>query len=188
MSLISDKSIDFPKVMAYLGGDLEKSNLTDKDVAVCDRWMWIERSYHRLKSKNKLVKAVMQEFGMSQTQAYTDIKMVEHIFGQMNKVQKMYELNFALEIARKGISEGFETGDLRSAASFLQQFVKMLRLDQLDLSHPDYKERLPPVIRGSDSTELLESPLTPQEHKMLEQYRKISKPKIQHDADATTVD
>ncbi len=189
MSLMTKyKTVDITKIIGFINGEIEKSDLSDKDRAVCARWYWIDRAYTsgRIMEKNKLVRAVMQEFDVSNSTAYNDIQMAEHVFGEMCKVQKKYERNMLGEVCRRAIAKAEETGDIRALNGAVKNLMDLQRLNEADMQYPDYKERHPPVIEVSDSEKLLERPLNPAERKELEAFKFIAKPK--HDADAEIIE
>lgn len=85
-------------------------------------------------SNQQIAKLWEKEYGLSQAQAYLDIKNSQSLFGQVNKMDREAKRNLLYEYTLSLLRRSRENGDLKSEAKALDLLGKYSGLSEEDIA------------------------------------------------------
>lgn len=113
----------FDKIQAFYI-DPELHPLSPAVEEIRKRWVFINSLLHKAFPKYKIVNALIKDYGISQPQAYVDIRNTESLFGNMHQsskeVEKAMWKEWVLDVARRAR----KSGDFKNEIKAYDMFAK----------------------------------------------------------------
>lgn len=113
----------FDKIQAYYINP-ENYPLSETNESIRQRWVLVVSLLLRSFPKYKIANMLEKDFGLSQSQAYLDIKNAESLFGDIHKTSKEVEKIIWKEWVRDYIKRAKRKGDFKSEGKGLDMFAK----------------------------------------------------------------
>ena len=141
-SIISDTTFD--RIRQYYALDDVKLNTEDETIRV--RWSTCFMQLHdELNSDRDVTVFMVKQFGISEGQAYKDIRNCRRLFGDVRtytkEAMRYHVTQWAIELLKMAKLKK----DLRGMEKALERITKAYNLDKEDLSLPDPSKFQPPV-------------------------------------------
>lgn len=131
----SDSTKD--KIFAfYLERDVVK--LSPKEEEIRERWSACFSLLCQYHSPQQAVSVMQQRFGISEAQAYRDVKSAMELFGDVNASDKQAYRHILFEFAMKIFQLAATKSDLAEMNKSLNTMVKIRGLDREDPDIPDF--------------------------------------------------
>jgi hypothetical protein len=108
--------------------------LTEKEIELRDRWAFAWTALLNNRLTGTAVNMLKEEYEISESQAYKDIKNARKLFGNVNETTKQAERNFLSELALKTYHEAALEGNF---AQMNKAITNLIKLKQLDQEEPD---------------------------------------------------
>ena len=127
----------------YIGSsDIE---LTDSQEAVRARLSFAQAHMGKFKLTKQTVQALMQEFGIKENQAYTDIRHAKSIFGDASKASKEGDRMMAKEYIMYALKLAKKDGSAKDIIAGVKVLSEIQQLDKDDSNMPDWDKLTPSV-------------------------------------------
>lgn len=126
--LINSGDNTFDKIWAYYK-DPEKYKLTDKQFEVKERWLAAFTFRQNFHSRQQTVNAMMERFGVSRAQAFTDLRNSERLFGNVMKADRQGSLAILYEYAHKFYLMAIKAQDLKAIGKAIELMGKYSEID-----------------------------------------------------------
>jgi len=125
------------KIFAFY---LEKNsvNLSPKEEEIRERWSACFSLLCQYHSPQQAVNVLQQKFGISEAQAYRDIKSAMELFGDVTSSDKQAYRHILFEFAMKIFQLAATKSDLSEMNKSLSTMVKIRGLDREDPNIPDF--------------------------------------------------
>lgn len=173
--IISDTTFD--RISEYYHSD--KMNLDPEDEAIRIRWSACFMHLNdEMNTDRDVALFMVKQFGISEGQAYKDIRNCRRLFGDVRtytkEAMRYHVTQWAIELLKMAKLKK----DLRGMEKALERITKAYNLDKEDLSLPDPSKFQPPVQLLTINYNFINSPsfqmidLKAQE-KLLELHRRI---------------
>ena len=122
--VLMSKTRDWQVIKQYLCNRLNDFELTYVQEQKLTRYQFI---YTNLSSgkylKHELINMVMKMFKISQRQVYDDLNCTQEIFSSVISVNKLFELQLQLEIAKDMMRKCIEISDMKNAAAIQKNII-----------------------------------------------------------------
>lgn len=125
------------KIFAYYL-DSESVKLTDKEEVIHQRWIACFSLLIQYHSPMQVVNVMKQRFGISDAQAYRDLRDSADIFGDVTATSKNAYRHILFEFAMKVFQLAATKNDLGEMNKSLITMVKLKGLDKEDPDLPDF--------------------------------------------------
>lgn len=126
---------DAEKLIAYLQAEIQEINNKDKEKL--HRVMTLKSLLFEHHSSSKVIPMHMKAFDVSEATAWRDLRLVDLIFGPMERVSK----DMRRAIAERMILKTRELAELRKDIATMQRcdlnYIKLYNLDKEDAELPD---------------------------------------------------
>lgn len=128
------KTTQYENIMAYLLDEKAKSDLTEHEQEMCDRWMeaWtLQRNYHTI---NDAAAIIMKRFGVSRATAFRDCANATALFGDLNASTKDGIKHLSTEMIKDGakIHRAMNDGD-----GLIKAGVAIAKVNGVNVRDPD---------------------------------------------------
>lgn len=125
----------FDKIQAFYI-DPEKYPLTDKVEEIRLRWVTVINLLQKAYSKVKIANMLEKQYGISQAQAYIDIRNSENTFGNVMRTEKEAYKSMWLEWTKDYLKRARQKGDMKAEGKALDLLAKYgdLDADSLDFN------------------------------------------------------
>lgn len=133
-------SADNEKILAYLEGVIDKKDLGEKTAEKLERITQAKAWLIEHKTTNKVVKMLMELYGISDATAYRDVKLMSRVFGPLMKVNKDMKRAIADNMIQEVWSAAKEKGDRKAMAMVIKNYITLHQLDKEDADLPDYSD------------------------------------------------
>jgi len=119
-------------------------DLSDKDKEIWSRW---DFAYDQLKKEHPpaVVNRLCKKFGLSQSQAYSDIRNAQKLLSPINRRQTDWLRNFIIEDAIQRRDYAIQTGNQKAWAEASSTILKVYALDKND------QEGIDPAMLGHNN-------------------------------------
>jgi len=161
------KTRDWQVIKQYMSNRVADIELTHEQQKKMDRYQFIYNELATGKSTDQqVVNQVKNFFKVSLSQAYEDIKASKEVFSTVISINKLFELNLALQLNTKYKAKAEEMGDLKALAMFEKNRKDLIRLlpdeeeKPTDFEGHIYELTFDPKLLGApaiDMKELLQS-------------------------------
>lgn len=122
----------FDKIQAFYVNP-DKYELSETNEKIRKRWIMVVTLMLKAYPKFKIANMLERDFGMSQAQAYIDIKNAENIFGDIYKTSKDVEKLMWKEWVLDFKKRARKNGDLKAESKALDLYAKYGDFEQDDL-------------------------------------------------------
>lgn len=104
--------------------------LTDKEIELRDRWAFAWTALLNKRVTGTAVNMLKDQYEISDSQAFRDIKNARKLFGNVNETTKQAEHNFLSELALKTYDEAARAGNFAQMNKAISNLIKLKQLDQ----------------------------------------------------------
>lgn len=132
-ALITRGDSTMDKIKAYYS-DPDKFELSDHLDEVRKRLVHAYNLKMSYFSNQQIVTAWMKDYGLSQAQAYLDIRNAQLLFGQINKLDRDAKRNVLSEHTYSLLRRARERGDLKAEAKALDLLGKYFGISEEDIA------------------------------------------------------
>lgn len=137
------KTRDWQMIKKYMSNRVQDTQLTNEQQKKLERYQF---AYNELitgrSTDQQTVNQVKNFFKISLSQAYEDVNATKEIFSSVVNVNKLFELNLALQLNTKYKAKAEEMGDMKSLAQFEKNRKDLLKL------LPDAEENGSEIFEG----------------------------------------
>ncbi|HNX93058.1 MAG TPA: hypothetical protein PKI17_05990 [Syntrophomonas sp.] len=151
--------VSFDKIQKYL---LEKKEvaalyLTEAEMDIRHRiatgfTAWVE---YPIKPEKDIVSLLMEQFDISQRQAYNDVFSIKMMLGNVKNAHKEWYRYMVIEMAKETYQKAKELDDAKAMAMALDKIGKYTRLDQVDAEALPWDQLVPPNFEPSSDITVL---------------------------------
>lgn len=140
---ILSKTRDWQVIKKYMSNRLADITLTKEQEKKMERYQFI---YNQLAGgeygDNEVVILASKKFNISQTQAYEDINATKEVFSSVININKLFELNLALQLNNRYKAKAEDLGDMKALAAFEKNRMQLLKL------LPEAEDTMPELFEG----------------------------------------
>lgn len=127
--LIKRDDSTFDKIQAFYI-DPENYPLTEAVEEIRQRWIYVMSLTLRAYPKFKIANMLVQDFGLSQAQAYIDIRNAENVFGNISKTESEAFKVMWTEWTKDLLKRAIQRKDLKAESKALDLLAKYSVLNQ----------------------------------------------------------
>lgn len=124
--LLAQQTSDWQVIQAYVTGRLLDLQLTPVQEVKLQRYQF---AYNQLVSgkytENEVCEMIQSTYGLTYVQALQDIRESKEIFASSVNINKLFEIRLRIELNKQYIQMAVARGDLRAAAAFEKNGVKL---------------------------------------------------------------
>ena len=162
--LLMAKTRDWQVIRKYLSNRENDIVLTDEQQAKLQRYQFI---YNQLAggkySKPEVINTVMKVYGVEQRQVYEDIAHTQEIFSTVTSINKLFELQIQLELAKEMKRKCLEVSDIKTAAIVDKNITAILAMlpDEDSAPGEDFEGHIieasfDPALLGAPAIDMME--------------------------------
>lgn len=118
--------------------DRDRVKLTEKEEVIRERWSACFTLLCQYHSPQQAVGVIQQKFGISEAQAYRDVKNAIELFGDVTSSDKQAYRHILFEFAMKIFQLAATKSDLSEMNKALNTMVKIRGLEREDPNMPDF--------------------------------------------------
>ena len=150
----------FDKIQAFYINP-EKYPLSETHEAIRKRWITVMNLQLKGFAKFKIANMLERDFGLSQSQAYIDIRNAENIFGNINKTDSEAFNQMWIEWTKDLLLESRKKGDRKTAAKCLDLLAKYggLSEDKLEFNPEKLENKEIKVVLEKKQLDMLQQML-----------------------------
>lgn len=151
--------VSFDKIQKYL---LEKKEvaalyLSESEMEIRHRiasgfTAWVEDP---AKPEKEIVILLMEQFNISQRQAYNDVFSIKMMLGSVKNAHKEWYRFMVIELAKETYQKAKVLDDPKAMAMALDKIGKYTRLDQVDAEELPWDQLIPPDFEPSNDITVL---------------------------------
>jgi len=119
--------------------------LSQKKEDIRERWETIHALQLEYESDRDIISIMQNRFGISEGQAYRDMRNSEKLFGNLRVSNKEILRHLVTESAKQMYKVAKETADLKHIDKALTLIIKANNLDKEDIDLPDPAKVQPPI-------------------------------------------
>jgi len=119
--------------------------LSQKKEDIRERWETIHALQLEYESDRDIITIMQNRFGISEGQAYRDMRNSEKLFGNLRVSNKEILRHLVTESAKQMYKVAKETADLKHIDKALTLIIKANNLDKEDIDLPDPAKVQPPI-------------------------------------------
>jgi len=119
--------------------------LSEKKSEIRERWETIHALQLEYESDRDIISIMQNRFGISEGQAYRDMRNSEKLFGNLRVSNKEILRHLVTESAKQMYKVAKETADLKHIDKALTLIIKANNLDKEDIDLPDPAKVQPPI-------------------------------------------
>jgi len=119
--------------------------LSEKKSEIRERWETIHALQLEYESDRDIITIMQNRFGISEGQAYRDMRNSEKLFGNLRVSNKEILRHLVTESAKQMYKVAKETADLKHIDKALTLIIKANNLDKEDIDLPDPAKVQPPI-------------------------------------------
>ena len=119
--------------------------LSQKKEDIRERWETIHALQLEYESDRNIISIMQNRFGISEGQAYRDMRNSEKLFGNLRVSNKEILRHLVTESAKQMYKVAKETADLKHIDKALTLIIKANNLDKEDIDLPDPAKVQPPI-------------------------------------------
>ena len=113
---------------------------------------WLDKSY--LPDK-KVVQYVIDKYGRSRSQAYSDIATVKVLFGDISTARKEFQRYRVIEMILEAYGKAKKEGDIKAMIMAADKLGKYTKLDKDELEELPWDQIVPPSFEPSADPKLI---------------------------------
>lgn len=126
---IMAKTRDWQVIKQYISNRVNDLALTDEQQRKLERYQYIYNELVGGKSTDQqIVMQVKNFFKVSQSQAYEDMNASKEVFSSVVSLNRLFEINLALQLNKKYTAKAEEMSDMKALAAFEKNRKDMLKL------------------------------------------------------------
>lgn len=126
---IMAKTRDWQVIKKYMSNRANDLVLTNEQQKKLDRYQFIYNELVSGKSTDQqVVMQVKNFFKVSQSQAYEDMNASKEVFSSVVSLNRLFEINLALQLNKKYMAKAEELGDMKALAAFEKNRKDLLKL------------------------------------------------------------
>jgi hypothetical protein len=104
---------------------------------------------------SNLVNFLMNEFGISKSQAYRDIENIKYLLGNVKNASKEWYRHMVIEMCKKAYAIAESNQDAKGMALAADKIGKYTKLDKDEIEEIPWDELIPPDFEPSEDITLL---------------------------------
>lgn len=126
---IMAKTHDWQVIKQYMSNRTNDLALTDEQQKKLERYQFIYNELVSGKSTDQqVVMQVKNFFKVSQSQAYEDMNASKEVFSSVVSLNRLFEINLALQLNKKYMAKAEEMSDMKALAAFEKNRKDLLKL------------------------------------------------------------
>lgn len=164
--ILLEKTRDWQVIKQFMSSRLSEIKLTDEQERKMERYVYINAQLSGGKySKAQVISQLMNEkiFGVSMAQAYEDLRCTAELFTSAININKQYEINLLLEIAKMAQAKCHEIFDFKGGAMYarvIKDLIAMLPDEELhpgeDFEGHEIEAVFNPLLLGAPAVDMKE--------------------------------
>lgn len=154
-----NKLTDLDQILAYFFDKTGRIELDDRLREKLGRLEFAHDLFREWADKAKVVRLVMQKYGLQKSQAYQLVNEAMQLFAVNQRQEKEFVRALLSEWSVKLLQKCYAQNKLKEAAAIVGQLVKIHGLDREDADLPDFSDLQPVQVHLGFFPELLGVPL-----------------------------
>jgi hypothetical protein len=164
----------FDKIQRSLFEEDSLTQLSAKDLELRSRYqgvfvVWIENPHY---TDREIVRFIIQQHGISRTQAYHDLQRIKTMLGNVRNAAKEWQRYAVIEMCKEAFNIAKKKGDVKSMVMAIDKLGKYTKLDKDEQEALPWDQLLPPQLEPTSDISVLKITRSPDFEKQVQKLKR----------------